>query len=319
MTDTTILTGARAPAPPARPTLRTWVLLLKPRVMALVVFTAATGYIVAPAPLQFWPSLLSILLIALGGGAAGALNMWWDADIDILMKRTRNRPIPSGRISRQATLNFGLALSAFSVIALGLVANWLAAALLAFTILFYVVIYSIWLKRRTPQNIVIGGASGALPPMIGWAAATGSIAPESVFMFLLIFMWTPPHFWSLALFMKDDYSRAGVPMLTVTHGHPATRRQIFIYACLLAVTAFLPVAWGSAGPVYLAAAGVLNLRFVLGAWMLMRRDDATAKADEFAAEKRYFRQSLSYLFLHFVALIADYVLWSGGLAWFAAS
>jgi len=287
------------------PTLQTYVLLLKPRVMALVVFTAAVGLLIAPGPINPVMAVTSILLIALGGGASGALNMWWDADIDAIMRRTRNRPIPAGRISGRATAIFGSLLSLFSVLALGLVSNWFAAALLAFTIFFYVVIYSMLLKRTTPQNIVIGGAAGALPPMVGWAAATGGIAPQAVFMFALIFMWTPPHFWSLALFMKEDYARAGVPMLTVTHGHTATRRHIWVYACALAVTAMLPVIWGIAGPFYTVAAVGLNARFVYGAWQLNHRDDAAAKADEFAFERRYFRQSLSYLFLHFLALIAD--------------
>ncbi len=300
----TIKTGQRGLKRPL-PTLQTYVLLLKPRVMALVVFTAAVGLLIAPGPVDPMRAVASILLIALGGGASGALNMWWDADIDAIMRRTRNRPIPSGRISGRATAIFGSLLSVFSVLALGLVSNWFAAALLAFTIFFYVVIYSMLLKRTTPQNIVIGGAAGALPPMVGWAAATGGIAPQAVFMFALVFMWTPPHFWSLALFMKEDYSRAGVPMLTVTHGHAATRRHILIYACLLALTALLPVIWGVAGPVYTVAAALLNVRFVYGAWQLYHRDDAGAKADQFALERRYFRQSLSYLFLHFSALIVD--------------
>jgi heme o synthase len=296
-----------------RPSFHTYVLLLKPRVMSLVVFTAAVGLLVAPGPIDPLRAFLSILLIALGGGASGALNMWWDADIDAIMKRTRNRPIPSGRISPRATLIFGSILSVFSVAALAVVANPVAAALLAFTIFFYVAIYSIWLKRRTPQNIVIGGAAGALPPMIGWAAATGGIAPESLFMFMLIFLWTPPHFWALALFMKEDYSSAGVPMLTVTHGHPATRRQIFIYACVLAVTAFLPIIWGVAGPVYIIAAVILNTQFVLGAWRLLARSDDAARNDHFAAERKYFRLSLTYLFLHFSAIIADASLRATGL------
>jgi heme o synthase len=288
-----------------RPVLNTYVVLLKPRVMSLVVFTAATGMLVAPVALQPLQVFLSILLIALGGGASGALNMWWDADIDAVMNRTMRRPIPAGQVTPRAAMIFGALLSVFAVTALGFVANWVAAGLLAFTIFFYVVIYSMWLKRSTPQNIVIGGAAGALPPMVGWAAATGTIAPESLFMFALIFMWTPPHFWSLALFMKEDYSKAGVPMLTVTHGHATTRRYIFAYACLLALVAFAPFALGFGGPVYLAAALFLNARFVHGAWKLLRRDDATALADKFAPEKKYFRQSLTYLFLNFSALIAD--------------
>jgi len=312
MTELSIIKGKVRPRMTPRLTLQTYVLLLKPRVMSLVVFTAAVGFLVAPGAADPVTALLSILLIALGGGASGALNMWWDADIDAIMKHTRNRPIPSGRISRRATLIFGLLLSAFSVTALGLVSNWVAAGLLAFTIFFYVVIYSMLLKRATPQNIVIGGAAGALPPMIGWAAATGAISAESIFMFMLIFIWTPPHFWSLALFMKEDYSRAGVPMLTVTHGHQATRRQIFVYAVLLALVALSPIVLGFAGPVYIAAALVLNARFVLGAWRLRQRADDVARQDRFAAERKYFRLSLVYLFLHFAALIADASLRAGG-------
>lgn len=293
------------PAQPLRLTLKTYVVLLKPRVISLVVFTAAVGMLVTPVSINPLTALLSILLIALGGGASGALNMWWDADIDAIMNRTQNRPIPRGQVSPRAALVFGLILSVFSVVALAYVANPVAAGLLAFTIFFYVFIYSMLLKRRTPQNIVIGGASGALPPMIGWAAATGSIAPESVALFLLIFMWTPPHFWALALFMKEDYSRAGVPMLTATHGHEKTRNTIFIYACLLALTAMLPLLTSLAGPVYLTAALILNLQFVYGAWQLRQRDTATAQADHYRLERRYFRFSLVYLFLHFSAIIAD--------------
>jgi len=285
--------------------IQTYVVLLKPRVMSLVVFTAAVGLLVAPGTADPATAVLSILLIALGGGASGALNMWWDADIDAIMARTQNRPIPAGQVTPRATLIFGLTLAVASVVALGFVANLLAAALLAFTIFFYVVIYSMWLKRRTPQNIVIGGAAGALPPMIGWAAATGNISAASVFMFLLIFMWTPPHFWSLALFMKHDYSRAGVPMLTVTHGHAATRRHILVYAVILAATALLPAALGLFGPVYLVTAIVLNARFVYGAWRIYQRNEAEAQSDGFSLEKRYFRLSLVYLFVHFSALIAD--------------
>jgi protoheme IX farnesyltransferase len=249
--------------------------------------------------------LSAILFIALGAGASGALNMWYDADIDRIMKRTRRRPVPSGRVEAGEALAIGIALSAMSVAMLGLATNWLAAGLLAFTIFFYAVIYTMWLKRSTPQNIVIGGAAGAFPPLIGWVAVTGSVSLEAILMFGLIFMWTPPHFWALALFMKSDYHEAKVPMLTVTHGRAETRRQIWIYSLLLA-----PVALGLAltsigGPVYLAAAVVLNAIFLKHAFAVWRRDEATAEADGFAAEKRLFRFSLSYLFLHFGALLAD--------------
>ena len=213
--------------------MRDVVALLKPRVMSLVVFTAAVGVIAAPAPMHPILAMSSILFIAVGAGASGALNMWWDADIDALMNRTRNRPIPSGKVAREDAVLIGGFLSGLSVMMLGLASNYIAAGLLAFTIFFYVVIYTMFLKRLTPQNIVIGGAAGALPPVIGWAAVTGTVAWEGVLMFLLIFVWTPPHFWSLALFSNEDYAKAEVPMLTVTHGTVATRRNIFVYSLLL--------------------------------------------------------------------------------------
>ena len=282
-----------------------YVALLKPRVMSLVVFTALVGLLVAPVSLDPMVAFTAILFIALGGGASGALNMWYDADIDAVMRRTVKRPVPAGKVTAGEALSLGLWLSAISVAMLGLATNWLAAGILAFTIFFYAVIYTMWLKRATPQNIVIGGAAGAFPPMIGWAAATGSVGLEAVLMFALIFMWTPPHFWALALFMKSDYHEAKVPMLTVTHGRAETRRQILIYTVLL-----VPVALGLgltaiAGPVYLAAAIVLNAIFVKGAWAIWRRTEDQAQADGYAVEKRFFRFSLSYLFLHFGALLAD--------------
>ncbi|RWR30140.1 protoheme IX farnesyltransferase [Sinirhodobacter populi] len=279
--------------------------LLKPRVMSLVVFTALVGLVVAPGDMHPLTALASIFFIALGGGASGALNMWYDADIDKVMRRTATRPIPMGRVTEGDALGFGLLLSVLSVVMLTLTANLFAGLFLAFTIFFYVAVYTIWLKRRTPQNIVIGGAAGAFPPMIGWACATGGVSVESIAMFLLIFLWTPPHFWSLALFMKDDYSRAGVPMLTVTHGRKATRRHIFGYALALAPVAvglgFTPIG----GPVYLVTAIVLNALFILGAWRLMRRSEETAQADGYGAERKFFWFSLLYLFLHFAALLAE--------------
>ena len=290
-----------------------FVQLLKPRVMSLVVFTAMVGLLVAPVPVHPFVAFTAILFIALGGGASGALNMWYDADIDAVMRRTRSRPIPAGRVTEGEALGFGLALSAISCTMLGLAANWAAGAFLAFTIFFYVVIYTMWLKRSTPQNIVIGGAAGAFPPMIGWACATGGISVESVLMFTLIFMWTPPHFWSLALFMKDDYSKAGVPMLTVTHGRAATRRHIRAYTLLLAPFALALGATSIGGPVYLAAAAVLNTGFILGGFRLWRRDEAAAEADGYKAEKAFFRFSLAYLFLHFGALLAEAALKPWGL------
>jgi protoheme IX farnesyltransferase len=312
MTDLT----TNAPMTPAaqEPRFSDYVLLLKPRVMSLVVFTALVGLLVAPVTLDPMIGFTAILFIALGGGASGALNMWYDADIDAVMRRTAKRPVPAGKITAGEALSLGLWLSAISVAMLGLATNWLAAGLLAFTIFFYVVIYTMWLKRATPQNIVIGGAAGAFPPMIGWAAATGSVSIEAVLMFGLIFIWTPPHFWALALFMKSDYHEAKAPMLTVTHGRRETRRQILIYTAVLAPVALGLAFTSVAGPVYLAAAIVLNAIFLKGAWEIWRRDEAASEADGYATEKRVFRFSLYYLFLHFGALLVDAGLRSWGIA-----
>lgn len=291
--------------------------LLKPRVMSLVIFTAAVGLFVAPGITHPFIAFTSILFIAVGGGASGALNMWFDHDIDALMRRTSERPVPMGSIKPGEALSFGLWLSFISVTMLGLAANWFAAGLLAFTIFFYVVVYTMWLKRLTPQNIVIGGAAGAFPPMIGWAVATGQVSTESLMMFMLIFLWTPPHFWALALFMNDEYTEAGVPMLTVTHGENKTRRHILLYTFLL-----VPVAIGLAftsigGLIYLFTAVILNIRFVNGAWNLTKRDENVSKLDNNLKERKFFRQSLSYLFLHFLALAIQAVWVSFGLeAWF---
>jgi protoheme IX farnesyltransferase len=279
-----------------------------------VVFTALVGLLVAPVSVDPMIGFTAILFIALGAGASGALNMWYDADIDRVMRRTAGRPVPAGKIGAGEALSLGLWLSAISVAMLGLATNWMAAGLLAFTIFFYAVIYTMWLKRATPQNIVIGGAAGAFPPVVGWVAATGSISLEALLMFGLIFMWTPPHFWALALFMKSDYHAARVPMLTVTHGRAETRRQILIYTLAL-----VPVALGLAltpiaGPVYLAGALVLNALFLKGAWDIWRRDETIAEADGYRVEKRVFRFSLYYLFLHFGALLVDAGLRSWGIA-----
>lgn len=279
--------------------------LLKPRVMTLVVFTALAGLVVAPVAVHPMVGFAAILFIAVGAGASGALNMWWDADIDAVMKRTAKRPVPAGKVTPGEALGLGLALSGLSVMMLGLAANLFSAALLAFTIFFYAVIYTMWLKRWTPQNIVIGGAAGAFPPMIGWAVATGGISLESVLMFSLIMLWTPPHFWSLALFMKTDYSDAKVPMLTVTHGHDHTRLQVFVYTVLLAALAIGLAFTSIGGPVYLAAALVLNIRFLCGAWRIWGRTTPQAEADKYVVEKRFFRLSLTYLFAHFLALMAE--------------
>ena len=296
----------------AEPGFGDYVQLLKPRVMSLVVFTALVGMVVAPGQLGPVAAFSCVLFIALGAGASGALNMWWDADIDAVMRRTAGRPIPSGRIQRGEALGLGLALSGFAVVMLGLASNVAAAALLAFTIFFYAVVYTMWLKRRTPQNIVIGGAAGAFPPMVGWVAATGSVSLEAILMFALIFMWTPPHFWALALFMKNDYANAGVPMLTVTHGRRVTRAHILIYTLLLVPFA-LALGWtGVGGPVYLAVAAVMNLGFVVGALRIIRRDEVTAEADKYRVEKGFFRFSLIYLFAHFGALLVEAVVHNAG-------
>jgi heme o synthase len=290
-----------------------YVQLLKPRVMSLVVFTALVGLLVAPVGLHPVEAFAAILFIALGAGASGALNMWWDADIDAVMARTARRPVPSGRVQAGEALGIGMALSGISIVMLGLATNLVAAGLLAFTIFFYAVVYSMWLKRITPQNIVIGGAAGAFPPMIGWVCATGSVSIEAVLMFALIFMWTPPHFWALALFMKGDYHTAGVPMLTVTHGRKSTRLHVLVYTILL-----VPVAVGAAltslgGPLTLAVTLALNAWFVLGAYRIWRRDEAVAEADKYAVEKAFFRFSLLYLFLHFSAYLVEAALRSFGL------
>lgn len=286
-----------------------YVSLLKPRVMSLVVFTAFAGLVVAPVPMHPFVAFCCILFIALGGGASGALNMWYDRDIDAIMRRTRKRPIPAGLISPEATLSLGIGLSGIACMMLGLAANWFAAGFLAFTIFFYAVVYTIWLKRRTPQNIVIGGAAGAFPPMIGWACATGGISVESVLMFALIFFWTPPHFWALALFVKDDYRDAGVPMLTVTHGRKTTRRHIFAYTVVLAPVALALGFTSIGGLIYLATALVLNILFVHAGWKVLQRDDAASDVDRHAAEKGFFKLSLYYLFAHFLALMVQH--WAG--------
>ncbi|MFZ1468854.1 MAG: heme o synthase [Paracoccaceae bacterium] len=285
-----------------------YVQLLKPRVMSLVVFTALVGLLVAPVSLHPVEAFAAILFIALGAGASGALNMWWDADIDAVMKRTKGRPIPSGRVAAGEALGLGVALSGLSVMMLALATNIAAGALLAFTIFFYAVVYSMGLKRLTPQNIVIGGAAGAFPPMIGWVAATGSVSYEAALMFGLIFMWTPPHFWALALFMKEDYHAAGVPMLTVTHGRKATRQHILVYTLLLVPVALAAALSGLGGPLTLAVTMALNAWFVFGAVRIWRREEAVAIADNYKTEKAFFGFSLLYLFLHFSVYLAEALL-----------
>ena len=304
------MTDLRAdiPAEDYEPSFGDYFALMKPRVMSLVVFTALIGMLVAPVAVHPLEGLAAILFIAIGAGASGALNMWWDADIDAIMKRTARRPVPAGRVTPDEALQIGLALSGLSVVMLALAANLAAAALLAFTIFFYAVIYTMWLKRATPQNIVIGGAAGAFPPMIGWVVATGSVSIEAVAMFALIFFWTPPHFWALALFMKSDYHNAEVPMLTVTHGRRVTRNQTLGYSVVLVAVALGAALTSLGGPVYIAAALILNARLLLGAVQLWRRDEEAAEADGYKAEKGFFRFSLWYLFLHFAAMLADVTL-----------
>jgi protoheme IX farnesyltransferase len=278
-----------------------YVALLKPRVMSLVVFTALVGMAAAPGGLAPVLCAISLLCIAVGAGAAGALNMWYDADIDRAMKRTRGRPIPAGRVQPDEALAFGLVLAAFSVAVLGLAANWLAAGLLAFTIFFYIVIYTMWLKRWTAQNIVIGGFAGALPPMIGWAAVTGHVSLEPLLLVLVIFMWTPPHFWALALFTSGDYARAGIPMMPNVAGEASTRRQILVYALLLAPIGMSPWLFGHAGAAYALTAALLGAEFVRRAFVLWRRGDA----ERHRAARSLFGFSIFYLFALFAVRLAE--------------
>lgn len=316
MSDLSVNSGLRQETAENEATFGDYFALLKPRVMTLVVFTALVGLFAAPVALHPFIAFCAILFIAVGGGASGALNMWYDADIDAKMKRTARRPIPAGKVTGDDAFALGITLTAFSVVFLGLATNWLAAGLLAFTIFFYVVIYTMWLKRATPQNIVIGGAAGAFPPMIGWAAATGDISVASILMFCLTFMWTPPHFWALALFVRMDYDNATVPMLTVTHGRRSTRLHILIYTVLLAVLAIGTGFTQIGGPVYLTVALVLNAMFLRGALDIWRRDEAMAEADGYRTEKKFFKLSLYYLFALFGAILVEAALDRiGAFAW----
>jgi len=279
-----------------------YVALLKPRVMSLVVFTAFVGMVAAPSEIHPLLAAIGILSIAVGAGASGALNMWYDADIDAVMSRTAKRPVPTGRVTPGEALAFGLVLAFLSVMTLGLMANWLAASLLAFTIFFYAVIYTMWLKRTTPQNIVIGGAAGALPPVIGWAAVTGGVSLESIVLFLIIFLWTPPHFWALALFKSGDYERAGIPMMPNVAGAASTRRQILAYSVLLAIAGVLPTVLGFASLPYGVAAAALGGGFVWYSWRVLA---AGGRDPAMRAEKALFGYSLLYLFAVFAALLCD--------------
>ncbi|QEE19608.1 protoheme IX farnesyltransferase [Youhaiella tibetensis] len=285
--------------------------LLKPRVMSLVIFTAIVGLLLAPGPINPVIAFIALLCISIGAGGSGALNMWYDSDIDAVMSRTRNRPIPSGRVERNDALAIGLIASGFSVMTLGLATNWLAAGFLAFTIFFYAVIYSMWLKRSTPQNIVIGGAAGAFPPMVAWAAVTGTISIESIALFLIIFMWTPPHFWALALYKQSDYQEAGIPMMPNVAGEQSTKVQILVYSVLLLVSTLIPSFIGFSHLPYTAVATVTGVWFVVLALQLYRRTGVEMKK----AGKKLFTYSLYYLLIIFLALLADhYLAQFGGFA-----
>ncbi|MCG5239746.1 heme o synthase [Azospirillum doebereinerae] len=303
MTDMTndIALGQRAPGASAGDFIE----LLKPRVMSLVVFTGLAGLVLAPGHIHPLIGAVAVLCIAVGAGASGAINMWYDRDIDAVMTRTAKRPIPSGRVGADEALGFGVTLSVLSTLVMGIAVNWTAAALLAMTIGFYVFVYTMGLKRRTPQNIVIGGAAGAFPPMIGWAAVTGGVELPSILLFGLIFLWTPPHFWALALFRNADYTRAGVPMMPVVAGPESTKRQMLLYTLVLLPVAAAPYFVGIAGPVYLAASSLLGLMFVGCAVRVLRAtDDGPAK--------KMFAFSILYLFLLFALMIGERLVVGGG-------
>ncbi len=287
--------------------VRDWVTLLKPRVISLVVLTGVCGLLVAPGHLHPTLAIAAVLCIALGAGASGAINMWYDRDIDAVMRRTQNRPIPAGRIEPGAALAYGVGLAVASVLIMGLATNWVAAGVLALSIAFYVFVYTAWLKRRTSQNIVIGGAAGAFPPVIGWAAVTGDVTLAPMVLFAIIFFWTPPHFWALSLFAHADYEKVGVPMLPVTHGARETRKQVVLYTLLLLPLTLLPTLLGFAGWLYAAAAVLLGaefLRHALAVWR-DRQDEAGRSLTGDKPAKKAFRYSLLYLALLFVALAVD--------------
>jgi protoheme IX farnesyltransferase len=302
MAEVGLQTRALHPAQIAGGSVGDFIALMKPRVMSLVVFTALTGMVLAPGGLHPALAAIALICIAVGAGASGALNMWYDADLDARMQRTASRPIPRGRILPEEALTFGVVLALASVGTLGVLVNWVAGTLLAITIAFYVFVYTMWLKRRTPQNIVIGGAAGAFPPMIGWAAATGSVSVESVVLFLIIFMWTPPHFWALALYRARDYERAGVPMLPVVAGSAETRKQIVVYSALLVPITLLPALIGFGGPLYVLtsiSAGAIFLALALNVY----RTREGRVADR--AAKQLFGFSIVYLFALFAALLLE--------------
>ena len=287
---------------------RDFVALTKPRVMSLVVFSGLCGLLVAPVKLPLVLGFTAVLCIALAAGACGALNQWYEVEVDAKMRRTAKRPLPAGRMERQSALQFGVGLGAFSVLLMGLATNWFAAILLAVSILFYVIVYTVWLKPRTAQNIVIGGAAGAFPPLIGWVAATGHLAMLPLLLFAIIFLWTPPHFWALSLFVRSDYAAAGIPMLPVVAGAGSTRRQIFLYSLPMAAAAVAPWPLNLAGPVYGICASVLSFVFlVLAGRVAVNRATEPSAMD---AEKHLFAYSVFYLFALFAVLVADrYLPW----------
>jgi protoheme IX farnesyltransferase len=298
------MTTASAQPIPLPTDWRDFLALTKPRVMSLVIFTGLCGLLAAPVAIDPILGFTAILCIALGAGGSAALNQWWEADLDAKMKRTASRPLPAGRMERSSARDFGVVLSVLSVMIMGLASGWLAAAVLAFSIFYYAVIYTVWLKPRTPQNIVIGGGAGAFPPMIGWIAATGDITLMPVLLFAIIFFWTPPHFWALALFVETDYAAAGIPMMPVVAGHQSTRRQILVYAVLLLPIALAPFLLGLAGWFYGASALLLGAVFLLLSLKVATFRNAQNDAD-MRAEKRLFAFSILYLFALFAALVAD--------------
>ncbi len=312
MTDISAHTASLGAPRESEATVGDFFALMKPRVMSLVIFTALAGMLAAPVSIHPIVGFASLLCIAVGAGASGALNMWWESDIDSRMGRTQNRPIPSGRVSRDEALGIGFGLSVISVAMLAVFANFLSAALLAGTIAFYGGFYTMWLKRRTPQNIVIGGAAGAIPPVIGWTVATGSIAIEPLLMFAIIFLWTPPHFWALALWKRREYTEAEVPMLPVVAGPKATRVQVLVYSVLLAISSIALIFTDVAGPAYIATAIVTNAMFCWFAWTVYRRDEQAAQAEKYGAEKKLFAFSLTYLALIFASLLIDAALRNAG-------
>lgn len=319
MSDTSVDIGnnsaaiSRADVLATEPSVSDYFALLKPRVMSLVIFTACVGLVVAPGDIHPVLAFAALLCIAVGAGASGALNMWYDADIDAEMQRTAKRPIPMGKIAPGEALGFGATLAIGSIVVLGLTVNWPAAALLALTIGFYLFVYTMWLKRRTPQNIVIGGAAGAFPPMIGWAAVTGSIELSSIVLFLIIFMWTPPHFWALSLYRTNDYERVNVPMLPVVAGPDETRRQIWIYSLLLIPVTFLPCVLGMGGMIYFGLTGLLGMYFLYLAWRVYRHRSGPVATQ---AARKLFRFSILYLFALFATLLVEHGLGLHvGLGW----